>query len=393
MLDPHDHRALGRRMRLFHLQEEGPGMVFWHPRGLACLRLLEARVRRVMEADGFLEVRTPQVLARSMWERSGHWDAFRDGLFIVAGAPERAIKPVNCPGHIQIVQRLAPSWRDLPLKVAEFGVCHRNEPSGALQGLFRLVQFTQDDGHLFCLEDQVVPQVAGFAASLFRFYAASGFPSAQVALATRPEVRAGDDATWDRAEAWLGEAARQAGLSFEVHPGDGAFYGPKLEFTLRDRQGRPWQCGTLQLDLVMPERFGLEVAGPAGPLRPVMLHRALLGSLERFLGILLEHHGGDLPLWLAPEQVMLAPVEAAHQAFAAHLRTRFQAAGLRAVIAPPGDSLGRRVRTARDLGIPWFVALGDREAAGGPLHLRPRRGEGREAPPEDAIAWLAAQDA
>lgn len=389
MLNDGDHRVLGRRMRLFHFQEEAPGMVFWHPRGLACLRLLEQAVRRVMEADGFQEVRTPQVLAQSVWERSGHWQAFREGLFVVAGEPVRAVKPVNCPGHIQVVQRLAPSWRDLPLKLGEFGICHRMEPSGALQGLFRLAQFTQDDGHLFCLEDQVVPEVAGFAGNLFRFYERAGFPDVRVALALRPDVRAGSDALWDRAEAMLGDAARQAGLAFEAHPGEGAFYGPKLEFTLRDHQGRGWQCGTIQLDFVLPERFGLQVPGPEGePIRPVMLHRALLGSLERFLGILLEHHRGVLPAWLAPEQVLLAPVEARHEAFAREVQGLLRAEGLRARLAPASESLGRRVREAHDLAIPWFLALGDREAAGGPWALRPLHGPRREAAPAEALRWL-----
>jgi threonyl-tRNA synthetase len=391
MLDEHDHRVLGRRMRLFHFQEEGPGMVFWHPRGLACLRLLEEQVRRVMEADGFQEVRTPQILARSLWERSGHWTAYREGLFVVPGPPERAAKPVNCPGHIQIFQHLAPSWRDLPLKLGEFGICHRNEPSGSLQGLFRLVQFTQDDGHLFCLEPQVVPEVAEFAGSLFRFYRRAGFREVRVALATRPPERAGDDGVWDRAEAMLAAAATQAGLAFEIHPGEGAFYGPKLEFTLQDHRGRAWQCGTIQLDMVLPERFDLQVSGPGGePLRPVMLHRAMLGSLERFLGILLEHHQGRLPPWLAPEQVLLAPVEARHEPFAVQVAGRFRQAGLRVRVAPAAHGLGRRVKEARELGIPWFLAVGDQEQAGGPFRFRPLRGPAVQRSQAEALDWLAA---
>lgn len=392
MLNADDHRALGRQLWLFHFQEEAPGMAFWHPRGLACLRLLEARVRRVMEADGFLEVRTPQLLGQSLWERSGHWETFREGLFVIPGAPARAVKPVNCPGHIQILQRLAPKWNDLPLKLAEFGVCHRNEPTGALHGLFRLAQFTQDDGHLFCLEDQVVPEVARFARSLFAFYAEAGFPEVKVALATRPELRVGADALWDRAERMLAEAAREAGLPCAEQPGEGAFYGPKLEFTLQDRQGRGWQCGTIQLDFVLPDRFSLQCEGPEGrPIRPVMLHRALLGSLERFLGILLEQHRGALPPWLAPEQILIAPVEPQHQAFAQRVTEQLRAAGLRPRLAPAGPSLGRRVREARDLRIPWFLALGDQEAAGNSWPIRPLRGESLRLAPPEAVAWMLEQ--
>jgi len=297
------HQDLGQTMDLYHFQPEAPGAVFWHPRGYALFRRLESFIRHWMEREGFLEVRTPQILAQSIWEQSDHWEKNRPKFYKIL-EPDRSLglKPVSCPGHIQLVRRMAPSHDDLPIKLGEFGICHENDPGGNPEGLFRLCQFTVDDGHLFCREDQVLGEVARFARSLFDFYGALGFSAIKVALTTRPAARAGDDATWDRAEAVLADAARFAGLTVEVEPGKGAFYGPRLDFTLKDNQDRWWMCGTIQLDFVLPERFDLSYPDAEGNLhRMVMLHRAMVGSLERFLGLLLEQCAGELPLWLAAE--------------------------------------------------------------------------------------------
>lgn len=393
MLDEHDHRALGQRLDLFHLQEEAPGMVFWHPRGLILYRLLEAHVRRRMEAEGYREVRTPQLFSQPLWERSGHWENYRENMFLVEdGERHLAVKPVSCPGHIELVQRMAPSYRDLPLRLGEFGLCHRSEPSGALHGLFRLRQFTQDDGHIFCLEDQVVEEVVRFVRSLRAFYASFGFSEVQVAFSSRPPVRAGEDSVWDKAEALLLAAAREAGLECLNQPGQGAFYGPKLEFILKDRLGREWQCGTLQLDLVLPERFNLHYVDASGARRrPVMLHRALLGSLERFIGILLEHHGGALPAWLAPEQVVVAPVGEGALAYAERLASRLREAGCRVRVDGRGESLSRKVAEAHEAGVPWLAVVGAREVEAGSVRLRQRGGQQKDAPWEQAVAELVAE--
>lgn len=375
MSDDCDHRRLGHGMDLFHFEEEAPGMVFWHPRGFTVYRLLEAEVRRQIERDEFAEVRSPQLLRRSIWERSGHWASYGEGMFRIAGEDEDglALKPVNCPGHVRLFERRMPSYRDLPLRLAEFGVVHRDEPSGALAGLFRLRQFTQDDGHIFCREDQVEAEVARFAGGLFAFYRRLGFDRVEVGLSTRPAVRAGSDALWDRAEAWLASAASGAGISPQLQPGEGAFYGPKLEFVLKDRLGRGWQCGTIQLDLVLPERFDLGYVGEDGARhRPVMLHRALLGSLERFLGVLLEHCGGALPAWLAPEQVVVAPVTEAQAGAARAVHDTFVAAGLRSRLDARGATLGKRLREAHLAGVPFVAVVGAREAEARAVSLSPR---------------------
>lgn len=392
MLDEHDHRALGQRLDLFHLQEEAPGMVFWHPRGLMLYRLLEEHVRQRMRDEGYREVRTPQLYAQPLWERSGHWENFRENMFCLEeGDRHLALKPVSCPGHIQLVQRMAPSHRDLPLRLGEFGLVHRSERSGALHGLFRLRQFTQDDGHIFCAAEQVEDEVVRFVRSLKAFYAGFGFDDVQVAFSSRPEARAGDDAVWDQAEAWLQSAARQAGLSCVEQPGQGAFYGPKLEFVLQDRLGRAWQCGTIQLDLVLPERFDLHYAGPSGErLRPVMLHRALFGSLERFIGVLLEHHGGALPAWLAPEQVVVASVGEGAAAYAEALAARLRRAGCRARADVRDESLSKKVLGAHEDGVPFLAVVGGREVAAQGVRLRQRDGAQRDLPLDEAVAWLSA---
>jgi threonyl-tRNA synthetase len=392
----HDHRDVGRRLDLFHFQEEAPGMVFWHPAGWVLYRVLEEAARRQVAAQGYREVRTPQLVGQRMWELSGHWQHFRGEMFVHEGdGAAAALKPVSCPGHVQLVARAAPSYRDLPIRLAEMGLCHRLEPSGALSGLFRLRQFTQDDGHVFCAEEQVVDEVARFCAGLRRFYPAFGFDEPRVQLATRPASRAGDDAVWDRAEALLERAAQAAGVVCEPDPGGGAFYGPKLEWVLRDRGGRSWQCGTIQLDMVMPERFDLAYVAAGGQrLRPALLHRALYGSIERFMAIVLEHHGVALPAWLAPEQVRVLPVGGdgggAGAAAAAEAVASLGRAGLRAARHDENATLSRRVRDAHDEGVPYVLVLGAREAASGSVSLRAMRGgsPARELPVGAALAEL-----
>jgi threonyl-tRNA synthetase len=393
MLDEHDHRSLGQRLDLFHLQEEAPGMVFWHPRGWQLYRLLEERVRQQMQREGYSEVRSPQILAQPLWERSGHWDNFRENMFLLEdGERNLAVKPVNCPGHIQLVQRMAPSYRDLPLRLGEFGLVHRSEPSGSLHGLFRLRQFTQDDGHIFCAEEQVVREVARFCRSLHAFYRDFGFHDVEVAFSSRPAQRAGSEDVWDLAESLLLDAAKQAGLECAMQPGQGAFYGPKLEFVLKDRLGRQWQCGTIQLDLVLPERFDLQYVDASGARRrPMMLHRALLGSLERFIGVLLEHHGGALPAWLAPEQVVVASVGEVAVGYAERFAARLREVGCRASVDARPESLSRKIVEAHQVGAPWMVVVGKREVERHAIRLRRRDGEQRDLPWEEAAAALAAE--
>lgn len=390
-IDDDDHRSLGRRMDLFHMQEEAPGMVFWHPRGFRLFRVLEERIRRRVRADGYVEVRCPQVLAEPIWRASGHWEHYAEGMFCLEHDERRyALKPVNCPGHAQIFRRMAASYRDLPVRLAEIGLCHRREPSGSLLGLMRLSQFSQDDGHVFCAPEHVGDEIARFCGALGSLYAELGFDDVEVALSLRPPDRAGDDAVWDRAEAWLEEAARGAGLSFERQPGQGAFYGPKLEFALRDRRGRVWQCGTIQLDLVLPERFDLEYVDASGKRRrPVMLHRALLGSLERFIAVLLEHHRGALPAWLAPEQVAVASIAHDHVEYGREVVARLDSAGVRAELDARSESLARKIVDARGRGVPVLVAVGRREVEGRSLRLRERDGAQRELALDDAVSQLA----
>lgn len=380
MLHDDDHRALGHRLGLFHLQEEAAGSVFWHPRGLMLLRALEDELRRIVLRQGYREVRSPQVFSQPVWERSGHWSVFRQGMLVVEGEA-RALKPVSCPGHMELVRRLGPLWNDLPLRIAEFGLVHRDEPSGALHGLFRLRQFSQDDGHVFCREDQVPDELGRFVRSLRALYAAVGFEDLQVAFSGRPPNRLGDDAVWDRAEALLAEAARGEGLVWSEQPGEGAFYGPKLEFVLRDRLGRAWQCGTIQVDLVLPERFDLGFPdGAGGRRRPVVLHQALVGSLERFLGILLEHHRGRLPHWLAPEQVVVASLEGGGGVHARNALRVLEEAGLRARLDDRDAALSKKVADAHRLGVPYLVAAGPRDEAKGSVRLREPGGAQRDVP-------------
>lgn len=388
-----DHRRLGRELDLFHFQEEAPGAVFWHPRGLELVRALEAHLRRIVLRDGYREVRTPQVLARSVWQASGHWDSFRAGMMPLARDDEReaALKPVSCPGHVQIALDAQPSHRDLPLRYAELGVVHRKEPSGVLHGLFRLRQFTQDDGHVLCAPAQVHDELVRVLARMQHLYAGFGFPELDVALATRPDVRAGDDALWDRAEHELAEAARAAGFSPRNKPGEGAFYGPKIELGLRDRAGRAWQCGTVQLDYVMPARFGASYVAADGRRAPlVMIHRALLGSVERFCGVLLEHHDGKLPGWLAPEAVRVLAVSGKQAAYAASLADDLRARGVRAEADRKEAPLGGRIREAHAARVPFVLVVGAREEAASSVVLRGEGGATDEVlAREEGLARLA----
>lgn len=388
MLAEEDHREIGRRMDLFHFQEEAAGMVFWHPRGYRTLRALEALVRRHAEADGFAEVRTPQLLRQPIWEASGHWQHFRSGMFCLEDE-SLAVKPVSCPGHLEILRRRAPSYRDLPLRYSELGLVHRNEPSGTLHGLFRLRQFTQDDGHVFCQAEQVEAEVGRFCRSLMQLYEALGFAAVEVSFATRPDDRAGSDAVWDQAERMLEQAAKRAQLAPQLAPKAGAFYGPKLEFSLPDRVGRRWQCGTIQLDLVLPERFDVSFIDASGARkRPFMLHRATLGSLERFLAVVLEQHRGQLPAWLAPDQVVVLPIEAELAPYAEEVAAALGRAGLRVVCDERNESLARRIALSHEDGIPFVAVIGRRERDARGLSLR-ARDEQWLVPLDEGIAELA----
>ena len=369
--------------RLCHVEN---GMVYWHPHGWTVFRLLENAVREHVASLGFREVRTPQLLPRHVWETSGHWGKFADGMFKLgarrdgAGAlADAALKPVSCPGAIEIVKKLAPSWRDLPIRLSEIGLVHRDEDSGALNGLFRLRQFTQDDGHVFCRDDQMPGEIERFIRDVPAFYRRFGFEDVSIALSLRPDNRLGDEARWDRAERVLRDVVGALGVPVEEQPGAGAIYGPKLEFVLRDRRGRSWQCGTVQLDFVMPERFDLRYVDAGGDKRlVVMLHRALFGSFERFIALLIERHDGSLPPWLAPEQVMFAPVGEAHVEHARGVAARAAQLQLRVRVDVDG-TLARRIAQAHEDGVPFAVVIGDREIAEGSLSARAgeRRWSGR----------------
>ena len=367
-----DHRRLGRDMELFHFQEEAAGSVFWHPKGWTLYLILEAYVRRRLEGAGYIEVNTPQLVDRALWEDSGHWEKFREHMF-TAESEERvlALKPMNCPCHVQIFRQGVKSYRDLPLRMAEFGACMRNEPSGALHGLMRVRAFTQDDAHIFCTEAQITPETKDFCDLLRSIYADLGFEDVHVKFADRPEVRAGSDEVWDRAEAALKKACEEAGLDYSLNPGEGAFYGPKLEFVLRDVIGREWQCGTLQVDFVLPERLDASYVGEDGAKhRPVMLHRTILGSLERFTGILIEHYAGKFPLWLAPTQVVVATITDESNDYAREVADRLGRAGLRVVLDSENEKIGYKVRRHSVVKVPVIMAIGKREVDERSVSLR-----------------------
>ena len=363
-----DHRRLGREMDLFHMQEEAQGSVFWHDKGLKLYRKVETYIRDRLDDAGYQEVRTPQLVDRVLWEKSGHWEKFRENMFTTTpdeDDPEKvlALKPMNCPCHVQIFRLGSKSYRDLPLRMAEFGCCHRNEPSGGLHGIMRVRQFIQDDAHIFCTEDQIVSETKIFCDLLKSVYKDFGFTDILVKFSDRPEVRAGADEIWDKAETALREAAEEAGLKLEINPGEGAFYGPKLEFVLRDAIGRDWQCGTLQADFVLPERLDATYMGEDGEKhRPVMLHRAILGSLERFIGILIENYAGRLPLWLSPVHAVICTITNEADEYAHEVKAALAARGLNVEVDTRNEKINYKVREHSHAKIPMILALGKREA-------------------------------
>jgi threonyl-tRNA synthetase len=391
-----DHRRIGRAMDLFHLQEEARGMIFWHPKGWTLYRTVEAYMRRRVEVDGYVEVKAPQIMDRGLWEKSGHWEKFGQNMFTceTTEGEELAVKPMNCPGHVQIFNYGQKSYRDLPLRMAEFGACHRYEPSGALHGIMRLRAFTQDDAHIFCREDQIEAEATKFVKLLNSVYSDFGLELHSVKLALRPEVRAGSDAVWDIAEAKLDRAARQAvNMEVESLPGEGAFYGPKLEFHLRDAIGRTWQCGTLQLDFVMPERLDAEyVAEDGSKQRPVMLHRAICGSMERFLGVTIENYAGAFPLWLAPTQAVVASITSDADDYAREVAATLMAAGLRVELDLRNEKINYKVREHSLAKTPVIAAVGRREAETRALAIRRLGSEGQTVLPlDEAVAALVAE--
>ncbi|MFN4288724.1 MAG: threonine--tRNA ligase [Brevundimonas sp.] len=368
-----DHRRIGRQMNLFHMQEEGRGMVFWHPRGWVLWQVIEAYMRRRLEAAGYVEVKTPQVLDRKFWEASGHWEKYRPNMFVceTVEGETLSLKPMNCPGHVQIFGIGQRSYRELPLRMAEFGACHRYEPSGSLHGLMRVRGFTQDDAHIFCREDQIVEETAAFIELARSVHADLGMETAYISLGTRPEVRAGSDAFWDKAEALMAEAARAAGTEPVVTEGDGAFYAPKLDFIVKDAIGREWTCGTIQLDYVLPERLDATYIGEdGGKHRPVMLHRAILGSFERFIGIMIENYAGAFPLWLAPVQVVVATITSDADPYAEAVAAKMRAAGLRVETDLRNEKVGYKVREHSVGKVPVIAVVGRKEAEEGKVALR-----------------------
>jgi len=358
-----DHRKLAKQLDLLHLQDEAPGMVFWHPKGWIVWQQIEQYMRQKFVEYGYQEVRTPAVMDRSLWEKSGHWDNYRDNMFTTASENrDYAVKPMNCPGHVQIFNSGLHSYRDLPLRLAEFGSCHRNEPSGALHGIMRVRGFTQDDAHIFCTEDQIEQEVADFIVMLQKTYADFGFNDVLVKLSTRPEKRVGSDESWDKAEAALAAALGKNRLAYDLQPGEGAFYGPKIEFTLKDSLGRLWQCGTIQLDFNLPVRLGAEFVDEDNSRKaPVMLHRAILGSMERFIGILIEHHAGNFPLWLAPVQVMVMNISENQADYAEKVTQALRKAGIRAVSDLSNNKINYKIREHSLQKLPYQVVVGDKE--------------------------------
>ena len=371
-----DHRKIGKQLDLFHTQEEAPGMVFWHPHGWIIWQVVEQYVRQELGQREYQEIRTPQVMDRVLWEKSGHWENYRDNMFTTQSeSRDFAVKPMNCPGHIQVFNQGLKSYRDLPLRLAEFGSCHRNEPSGSLHGLMRVRAFTQDDAHIFCTEDQIQGEVDQFIDLVFKVYGDFGFTDIQIKLSTRPAKRVGLDAVWDRAERALEEALKAKGLAFDLQPGEGAFYGPKIEFSLQDCIGRIWQCGTMQLDFFLPERLGASyIAEDSSRKIPVMLHRAVLGSLERFIGILIEQHAGRFPVWLAPVQAMVMNITDRQEAYAAELMQSLRKQGFRVNSDLRNEKIGFKIREHTLQRVPYLLVVGDREMADRTVAVRTREG-------------------
>ncbi len=395
-----DHRKLGREMDLFHIQEEAPGMVFWHPNGWVLYRTLQDYMRRRQIEDGYQEINTPQVVDRKLWEASGHWDKYRENMFITEIDEEHAnekrvnaLKPMNCPCHVQVYNQGLKSYRDLPLRLAEFGSCHRYESSGSMHGLMRVRGFTQDDAHIFCMESQIASETEKFINLLTRVYNDLGFDSFDIKFSTRPEVRAGSDEVWDQAETALEDAIKALGLPYEIDPGEGAFYGPKLDFKLTDAIGREWQLGTLQADFVLPGRLGAEYIGEDGAKHtPVMLHRATLGSFERFLGVLIEHYGGRFPLWLAPRQIVVASIVSDADDYVLEVTSKLRAAGLRAEADVRNEKINYKVREHSHALVPVILACGMKEVGDGTVSMRRLGSKGsRVAPLDEVLGELVAE--
>lgn len=371
-----DHRKLAKKFDLFHLQEEAPGMVFWHPKGWAVYQQVKQAVRYVLDQKGYQEISTPQIVDRTLWERSGHWEKFRENMFALSiDEQDYAVKPMNCPCHVQVFNQGLKSYRDLPLRLAEFGSCHRNEPSGALHGLMRVRNFVQDDAHIFCMESQIESEVVAFNDLLFKLYEAFGFDNVIIKLSTRPDVRVGSDAVWDKAERALDSALKQLGIDFEIAPGEGAFYGPKIEYSCKDNLGRVWQCGTMQVDFSMPERLGAHyIAEDGSKQTPVMLHRALLGSLERFVGILIEHTAGNLPVWLAPIQAVVMNITDKQATYVQNVAKTLRLAGLRIEEDLRNEKIGFKIREHTIQRVPYLLVIGDREVQNQQVAVRDRDG-------------------
>jgi len=389
-----DHRKIAKAQDLFHLQEEGPGLVFWHPKGWSIWQVVEQYMRKVYRETGYGEVRCPQILDVSLWQKSGHWDNYQDNMFFTESEKRTyALKPMNCPGHVQVFNQGLHSYRDLPIRYGEFGACHRNEPSGALHGILRVRGFTQDDGHIFCTEDQIEGEVRAFHEQALKVYSDFGFSDIQIKIALRPEPRLGDDATWDKAEDALRNALRSAGVAWEELPGEGAFYGPKIEYHLKDAIGRTWQLGTMQVDFMMPARLGAEYVDENSQKRhPVMLHRAIVGSMERFIGILIEHHAGQFPAWLAPVQAVVMNITDAQADYVAEVRKTLADQGFRVEDDLRNEKIGYKIREHTLQRVPYLLVVGDREKENGQVAVRTRGGEDLGSMTvEDFAARLAAE--
>ena len=385
-----DHRKLGKQLDLFHLQDEAPGMVFWHPKGWALWQVIEQHMRKELNAAGYKEVKTPQIMDKTFWEKSGHWENYKDNMFVTSSEKrEYAVKPMNCPGHVQIFNNGLRSYRDLPMRLAEFGSCHRNEPSGALHGLMRVRGFVQDDAHIFCTEDQIVDEARAFNELLVRIYKQFGFHDIAVKLSLRPEQRAGSDEVWDKAEQGLRDALTACGVEWEELPGEGAFYGPKIEYHVKDALGRSWQCGTLQLDFVLPERLNAEyVTENNDRARPVMLHRAILGSLERFIGILIENHAGSFPLWLAPVQMVIMNITENQADYCREVAAKLQAAGFRVELDLRNEKIGYKIRDNSQYRFPYQIVVGDKEKQENKVAVRRKAEDLGSLNVDDFIAQL-----
>ena len=368
-----DHRRIGKQLNLFHLQEEAAGSVFWHHKGWSIYLEIEKYMRKKLEKNGYIEVKTPQIIERTLWEKSGHWEKFKENMFMAKGDDDKvlALKPMNCPGHVEIYKQGLKSYRDLPLRMAEFGSCHRNEPSGALHGIMRVRQFTQDDAHIFCSENQITSESVKFCDLLREVYNDFGFKELKVKFSDRPKVRAGSDEDWDKSEKALLKSVKEANLEYELNPGEGAFYGPKLEFVLTDAIGRDWQCGTLQMDFVLPRRLGATYIDEKGSkCYPVMLHRAILGSIERWIGILVEQYAGKFPLWLSPVQVIVCSIAEQSANYSSYIYDRLKVIGIRSEVDNRNEKIGYKIREHSDNKIPILIIVGEKERENQSVSIR-----------------------